>query len=69
MSECEEEEGREAKEGKKRGVCVWSGAFSGETVPHLPKDSEKILQPLKFSQQKDDVGLGTGTYTLRYRKP
>lgn len=60
-------------------VAFWH--FSGETVHTFQKILKRICKPQNtegvcscsqpdFSpQQREEVGLGTGTHTLRYRKP
>lgn len=69
--EREKEGGEERKEEWVRVsvyVCVH---FSGETVHTFQKILKGICCPqnIKFSQQREEVGLGRGMNTLRYRKP
>lgn len=75
MSECVRDRDRR-KGGIERGVEVGVHAhmypFFWRDYPYLFQRILKTiynLQNIKFSQQGEEVGLGTGTHALRYRKP
>lgn len=76
--EKQRERGRSVSETRREGVCLCTCLcmcahmhLSRETVRTFQKILKSIRKPqnIKFSQQREEVGLGTETHTLGCGKP